>query len=182
MLAFHILPDWSPQTWFDLVLCIATLVEAVALWFLYKLERRQDKRNTRVELPIRLYEYTPENEDGAQTGPAQPMIEVMNCSATAVYIEKVRVQSEIENRPTATATYGAGKLVKPYSTETINVVLPMQSVVGELVRGSGAGGDSGRPLSAWVQVDLTYRAYGKVSYSEPVNFKGEIHWGEFHPR
>jgi len=53
MLALRILPDWSPQNWFEFVLCIATVVEACALWFLYRLERRQDKRNTRVELPIR---------------------------------------------------------------------------------------------------------------------------------
>jgi hypothetical protein len=182
MLALRILPDWKPQTWFDLVLCIATGVEAAALWFLYKLERRQDERNTRVELPIRMYEYTPEDEEGAQTGPSQPMIEVMNCSATSVYIEEVILETESENGAKKGANYKTACLVKPYSSERLNLYSPMASVVAHLVRNSGVDNQAGRVIRAQVQVTLHYRAYGRLSGTEPASFNGEIIWGEFHLR
>ena len=70
----------------------------------------------------------------------------------------------------------AERLGKPYSTETINLILPLQSVVRQLVRGSEAKGDS-RP--GLLKVTLRYKASGKVRDTEVASFKGEIRWGEF---
>jgi hypothetical protein len=182
MIALRILPEWGPQTWFDLVLCIATGVEAAALWFLYKLERRQDERNTRVELPIRMYEYTPVNKEGMQTDPSQPMIEVMNCSATSVYIEEVMVEAESENGTKNGANDKTACLVKPYSSEKLNLYFPMARVVEHLVRNSGVDNQAGRVIRTQVQITLRCRAYGRLSATQPASFNGGIIWGEFHLR
>ncbi|MGD1155399.1 MAG: hypothetical protein ABSA41_06170 [Terriglobia bacterium] len=149
---------------------------------LYKLERRQDERDTRVELPIRLYEYWPENEEGAPTGPCQPMIEVMNCSATSVYIKDVDLEAESENGAKKAVNEKIGCLVKPYFTEKINVYVPMHSAVAPLVISSGSKDQPAHCPPAVVRVALSYKAYGRLSTTEPISFKGEITWGDFHPR
>jgi hypothetical protein len=97
--------NWSPQTLFDGVLCVATVTEALALVYLYKLEKRQDERNTRVELPVRFYDDGPTNQEGAPRGPCQPMIEVMNCSATSAYINEVTLEAETEKGTKKAANY-----------------------------------------------------------------------------
>src|SRR6266699_2572455 len=174
MSAVWIFAHWDVHTWFDLLLCLATVVEAGALLFLYRLERRQDERDTRVELPIRLYESDFPDQDGTPTCWPQALIEVMNCSATAVYIEKVGLEAEIENDRSAATTDKAGTLVKPFSAEKINVVLPLQRVVQKLVSSSE---DRDQFLPALLRVTLTYRAYGKLRDTEAASFTGEINRG-----
>lgn len=183
MQALHLLPHWSSQYWFDLILSAATAVEASALWLLYRLERQQDKRNTRVELPIRLYESMPKDDEGNQTGPIQPLLEVTNCAATAVYIEKVTLELELQNGRTAAAVEKAGRLIKPYSTDTINVLWLSQNVVQQVRSTSVSKGDAGHAVyKDSAKVTVTYRAYGKHAETEPTSFEGEIRWGEFHLR
>jgi hypothetical protein len=183
MQAFLLLPHWSPQYWFDLVLSIATAVEAAALWFLYTLERRQDDRNTRVELPIRLYDSTFRDEEGNPTCPPQPMLEVTNCAATAVYIEQVRLELEVQNARAAAAAETVGKLIKPYSTDSINVFSLVQNAVRQVLGNSVTKGDPARAFyKALAKVTVRYRAYGKHSDTDASCFEGEIAWKEFHLR
>jgi hypothetical protein len=59
----------------------------------------------------------------------------------------------------------------------------MQRVVREALKSSVAKGDHGHAVyKAAVRVILTYRAYGKVSDTEPACFEGDIIWEEFHLR
>jgi hypothetical protein len=179
----RLLPDWSPQTWFDFVLCLATGIEACALWLLYRLERRLDERDTRVELPIRLYVTDFPDKEGNPTSGPQRLIEVMNCAAAAVFIDTVTLKMQVQNAQSAATNEKIGRLLKPYSTETINLVVPTQRVVRQALKDSVAKGDPGHAAyKAAVSVILTYRAYGKVSNTEPACIEGDIIWGEFHLR
>jgi hypothetical protein len=181
MHAPQLLPHWSPQTWFDLLLTVATSVEAAALWFLYTLERRQDGRNTRVDLPIRPYESTFPDNEGNPTCPAQPLLEVTNCAATAVYIEQVRLELEVQNVGAAEAEERVGKLIRPYSTDSINVLSLVEKGVRHALGNSVTKGDPAHAFyKALAKVTVSYRAYGKRSDTDVSCFEGEIRWKEFH--
>ena len=183
MQAFPPLPHWSPQTWFDLLLTVATSVEAAALWLLYTLERRQDDRNTRVELPIRPYESTFSDNEGNPTCPPQLLLEVTNCAATAVYIEQVRLELEVQNAQASAAAERVGRLIRPYSTDSVNVHFLAQKAVWQAIDNSVTKGDPTHAFyKALAKVTVRYRAYGKQSDTEASCFEGDIRWKEFHLR
>jgi hypothetical protein len=165
------------------LLIVATSVEAAALWFLYTLERRQDERNTRVELPIRLYESTFSDEEGNPTSPPELLLEVTNCAATAVYIEHVRLELEVQDAQALAAAERVGKLIRPYSTDSVNVHFLVQKAVWRALDSSVAKGDPAHACyKALAKVTVRYRAYGKQSDTDPSCFEGDIRWKEFHLR
>jgi len=103
----------------------------------------------------------------------------MNCSATSVYIQEVGLEAESEIGARKAIKEKIERLVKPYSTEKINLLLPMARVT-QLVKNSGV--DNKAAVRAELRVTLNYRAYGRLSATEPASFEGEITWREFHPR
>jgi hypothetical protein len=166
-------PWLVPETWLTGAVAIAALIEAWALVKLYELERRQDERNTRVDLFIDLGRAYSDAEDAV---PTQNLL-LTNFSTAAIYVEKIAIEVEaLSDVPARSEGYmDLSEVLKPYENKDIDVVFAVRR--------------ASKPLAVpkiWREgratVTVHYQAYGRSLVTRSVPFKGKKDpWGGFEP-
>jgi hypothetical protein len=158
--------DW--RFWLAIVTALAVIGQAVATWMIYRLENTIRKVDLGVVLGRGGYD-----EKGVETHD-QDWIEVTNGSQTGIRVTEVEIKAARSDGVTREIGQAKTSVVKPFSTEKINIYSEMTAVVPPLCDKAENSSIKGR-----LTITLKYRAHGKSMSTEPWDFDGEIFHGRF---